>query len=252
LAAGAAAGTIGVMDYSHFLPRLCAARREELEARLVEVVLPRRIERMKAVLARRTRQLTVVFEDVYHPHNAGAVMRTAECFGVQDIHVVEQEKRFRPATDVVRGAGRWLTLHRYRDFADVAARLHERGYRLAATSVDPGSVPLGEVDMDEPLALCFGTEELGLSGPAVAAADLLVHVPMEGFTESLNVSVTAALCLRELGARLRESNGAWPLSQQERDELRLTWLMQEGNKARALTIQLLKEWDLVGGPGAGS
>jgi len=234
------------MDYSHFLPRISDERRHQLEARLTEVILPRRIERMNQVLARRTRRVTVVFEDLYHPHNASAVMRTAECFGLQDVHVVEQEKKFRPNTDVVRGAARWLTLHRYRSFESVASLLQDRGYRLAATSVDPGSVPLDEVPVDDaPLALCFGTEELGLSDDALARADLLVHVPMAGFTESLNVSVTAALCLRELTARLRAGTG-WELREQERDDLRLTWLMQEGQKARALTIQLLREWKLVG------
>ncbi len=233
------------MDYSHFLPRLRPEHRQELEARLSGVVLPRRIERMNSVLARRTRRLTVIFEDVYHPHNAGAVMRTAECFGVQDIHVVENEKRFRPATDVVRGAARWLTLHRHRGFADAATQLHERGFRLAATSVDPASVPLDEVPVDTPLAICFGTEETGLSAAALEAADLHVHVPMAGFTESLNVSVTAALCLHDLTSRLR-SGADWQLDAAERDELRLTWLMQEGLKARALTVQMLREWNLVG------
>ena len=113
---------------------------------------------MNQVLARRTRRLTVVFEDLYHPHNASAVMRTAECFGLQDVHVVEQDKKFRPNTDVVRGAARWLTLHRYRSFESVATLLQDRGYRLAATSVGPGSVPLDEVPVDAPLALCFGIE----------------------------------------------------------------------------------------------
>jgi tRNA (guanosine-2'-O-)-methyltransferase len=238
------------MDFSHFLPRLDAGRRRELEQRLAGVILPRRLERMEAVLARRTRRITVVFEDVYHPHNASAVMRTAECFGVQDVHVVEQEKRFRPSTDVVRGAARWLTLHRWRSFAGAATALRDGGFRIVATSVDPASVPLEEVDLGTPLALCFGTEELGLSAPALAEADLLVHVPMAGFTESLNVSVTAALCLRELTGRLRATREDWPLSTQQRDELRLTWLMQEGNKARSLTVQLLREWGLVGDRGA--
>jgi tRNA (guanosine-2'-O-)-methyltransferase len=239
------------MDFSHILPRLDEDRRRELEARLTSVVLPRRIERMNEVLARRTRSLTVVFEDVYHPHNASAVMRSAECFGVQDVHVVEQNKRFRPNTAVVHGAARWLTLYRYRTFSDAAERLRERGYQLAATSVDSGSVPIDEVAMDAPLALCFASEELGLSETALSACDLHVHLPMEGFTESLNVSVAAALCLRELSARLRAGGADWQLGPQDRNELRLTWLMQEGNKARALTVRLLREWQLVG-PAAAS
>jgi tRNA (guanosine-2'-O-)-methyltransferase len=233
------------MDYSHFLPRLSPARRRELEDRLRAVILPRRVQRMQEILDRRTRRITVLFEDVYHPHNASAVMRTAECFGVQDVHVVEQDKRFRPSTDVVRGAARWLTLQRHDTIADAATSLRGHGYLLAATSVDPGSVPLGELPVDRPLALCFGTEETGLSREALGLADLLVHVPMEGFTESLNVSVTAALCLRELTARVR-AGADWWLSDAEKDDLRLVWLMQEGNKARALTVESLREWDLVG------
>ena len=237
--------TIGAMDFSHFLPRLSPAHRRELEDRLTAVMLPRRVERMGEVLARRTRHLTVVFEDLYYPHNASAVVRSAECFGVQDIHVVEQEKVFRPSKGVARGAGRWLTLHKYGSFDAAVTSLRSRGYRLAATSVDPGSMPLDAVPVDTPLALCFGTEELGLSAQALAAADLHVHVPMAGFTESLNVSVTAALCLRELTRRIRAGDH-WQLDDQTRDDLRLTWLMQEGTKARALTVQLLQDWGLVG------
>jgi len=208
-------------------------------------MLPRRIDRMVQVLANRTRHLTIAFEDLYHPHNAGAVMRTAECFGIQDIHIVENLKHFRPSKGVVQGSARWLTLHRYRDVKEAWRTLKDRGYRLAATSVDPGSLPLEDLPVDQPLALCFGTEELGLTEAAFAEADLHVHVPMVGFTESLNVSVTAALCIRELTQRIRQRDD-WQLSQSEIDDLRLTWLMQEGNKARALTIAQLREWNLVG------
>lgn len=235
------------MDFSHFIPRLTPEHRHELEACLCAVMLPRRVDRIESVLARRTRRITVLFEDLYYPHNASAVMRTAECFGVQDVHVVEQEKRFRPSKDVARGAGRWLTLWRHREFDDARRALRSSGYLLAATSVDPDSVPLEDVPVDRPLVLCFGTEELGLSADAMARADLHVHVPMDGFTESLNVSVTAALCLRELTRRLR-ATGGWQLSPQEHDDLRLTWLMQEGNKTRALTVDKLQEWNLVGDP----
>jgi tRNA (guanosine-2'-O-)-methyltransferase len=236
------------MDFSHFLPRLSPARRRELEARLAALVLPRRIARMNEVLARRSRRLTILFEDVYHPHNASAVLRSAECFGVQDVHVVENEHRFRPSKDVVRGAGRWVTLRRHDALADALAGLRGAGYRVAATSVDPESEPLDAVDLSAPLALCFGTEETGLSGEALAQADLHVHVPMVGFTESLNVSVTAALCLHALSTRLRTGEG-WQLTAAERDELRLVWLMQEGPKTRALTVQALREWGLVGSGG---
>ena len=233
------------MEILSIVRRLTVDQRQDLLTRLTAMVLPRRLARMDEILARRTRRLCVLFEDVYHPHNASAVIRTTECFGVQDVHVVEREYRFRPSKDVVRGAGRWVTLHRHRELADALADLRHRGYRVAATSARPGSVELDDAPLDRPLALCFGTEEIGLSEDALAAADLHLHVPMVGFTESLNVSVTAALCLRELTRRVRQAHG-WQLTTDERDELRLGWLMQEGTKARGLTSHLLREWDVLG------
>lgn len=233
------------MEILHIVHRLTTDQRRELHRQLTAMVLPRRVARMSTILARRTRRLTVLFEDVYHPHNASAVIRSTECFGVQDVHVVEREYRFRPSRDVVRGAGRWITLHRHQDLAAALGHLRTRGYRIAATSVEPGSVELASAPLDRPLALCFGTEELGLSQDALAAADLHLHVPMAGFTESLNVSVTAALCLHDLTQRIRERDD-WRLSDAERDDLRLAWLMQEGTKARGLTARLLRAWGVRG------
>jgi len=231
------------MDITRVVRKLTPEQRQELLIRLTAIVLPRRIERMDAILDRRTRRLSVLFEDVYHPHNASAVIRSTECFGVQDVHVVEDAHRFRPSRDVVRGAGRWVTLHRHRNLEQALADLRGRGYRVAATSVQPGSIDLDDAPVDQPLVLCFGTEEVGLSPGALEAADLHLHVPMAGFTESLNVSVTAALCLRELTRRVRLTDG-WQLAAAERDELRLGWLMQEGNKSRALTMRMLREWNV--------
>jgi tRNA (guanosine-2'-O-)-methyltransferase len=231
------------MDITRVVRSLSPEQRQELLAQLMAIVLPRRIERMDAILGRRTRHLSVLFEDVYHPHNASAVIRSTECFGVQDVHVVEHEHRFRPSRDVVRGASRWVTLHRHRNLDQALAALRGRSYRIAATSARPGSVELDDAPLDQPLALCFGTEEVGLSPEALDAADLHLHVPMDGFTESLNVSVTAALCLRELTRRVRLTDG-WQLAAAERHELRLGWLMQEGNKARALTMRMLRQWNV--------
>ncbi len=234
------------MDFSHFLARLGPDHRRQLTAELTAMIQPRRLARMDAVLAARTRRLAVLCEDLYHPHNAAAVLRSAECFGVQDVHVVEDAHRFRPGARSAAGADRWLTLRRWPDLAAATDHLHRGGYRLAATSLDTGSVDLDTIPLDRPVALLLGTEETGLSEAALAAADLHVHVAMVGFTESLNVSVTAALCLERLTSRLRATRQDWPLSTPEREDLRLVWLMEEGPKARSRTVQLLREWGLVG------
>lgn len=235
------------------LAELPASTREDLRRRLAELVTPARLTRMETVLAARTRHLTVVFEDVYHPHNASAVLRTCECLGVQDVHVVEGHKRFRPNVEVVHGAARWLTLHRWRRPADqdvsaCLAALRQRGYRVVATSPREDAVPLGEVPLTQPLAVCFGTEETGLTPDVLAAADVCVQIPMPGFTRSLNVSVTAALVLYDLTTRLRASSVAWRLDPAARDRLRLQWLADEGRTAREFARQALREAGLLPPP----
>jgi tRNA (guanosine-2'-O-)-methyltransferase len=235
------------------LRELDAQARRDLAARLAALVTPERLARMEAVLATRTRHLTVVFEDVYHPHNASAVLRTCECLGVQDVHIVEGQKRFRPNVEIVHGAARWLTLHRWRkpnghDVGSCLAALREQGYRVVATSPREDAVPLGEVPLEQPLAVCFGTEETGLTPDVLAAADLCVQVPMPGFTRSLNVSVTAALVLYDLTTRLRARDLPWPLPEAQRDALRLLWLADDSRGARELTREALAAAGLLPPP----
>ncbi len=216
---------------------------------------------MQDVLAARTAHLTVVFEDVYHPHNASAVLRTAECLGLQDVHVVENVKLFRPCRDIARGSARWLTITRWHDGGAEAAtlpraggigaclaHLRGQGYAIAATSPAADAVPLAEVPLDRPLALCFGTEETGLSPAAFAAADVRVTIPTPGFTRSLNVSVTAALVLYQLATRLRASHLQWHLPAARQDDLRLLWLAEESRSSRGLAYEALREAGLLPPP----
>ncbi len=219
-------------------------QRVVLVEELASFLTPRRLARIDAVLANRTRHVTMVCEDVYHPHNASAVLRTCECFGVQDVHVVEGLHRFRPSTDVVRGAARWLTIQRWRhregdDISTCLASLKARGYRIAATAPGHSGETIADLDLAKPVALCFGTEETGLSPALQELADVSISVPMHGFTQSLNVSVTAALCLWDLTSRLRRSSVDWPLSAEARDDLRLAWLATESPRARAHVATLL-------------
>ncbi|MBD3222896.1 TrmH family RNA methyltransferase [bacterium] len=229
------------MDILPHLDRLTPEQRAELSAELSALVQPRRLARIDAVLAHRTRRITMLFVDTHHPHNASAAIRTCECFGIQDVHVVEETTTFRPSRDVVRGAGRWVSLHRHATCDEAITDLREAGYRVVAASVSPDSHPLETLDVTMPLAIALGSEERGFTSDELARVDGEVHVPMVGFTESLNVSVTAALLLHELTSRLRARDG-WRLGADERDELRLRWLTQEGNKGRAVTARKLREW----------
>lgn len=190
-----------------------------------------RWERLNRVLDLRTRRIAVVLEDIYQPHNASAVLRSCDCFGVQDIHVIENRNDFDPSSGVTIGADRWLSLHRYGEEGEDNTRrclslLRERGYRLVATTPHEEDMLIEDLPLDRPLALMFGAELEGLSEKALEAADLCARVPMYGFSESYNISVSAALCLYELSRRMRREREDWPLDGDEKRELLLEWMRE--------------------------
>jgi len=235
------------------LLELPAERRAHLLGQLESLATAKRLERMATVLAARTGHLSVVFEDVYHPHNASAVLRTCECLGLQDVHVVEDAMRFRPSRDIARGSARWLTLQRWRreqgqDIGACLAALRAQGFVIVATSPSDDAITLEEVPLEKPLAVCFGTEETGLSPSAFAAADIRVVIRTPGFTRSLNVSVTAALVMYHLAARLRASDLPWRLPAARREDLRLMWLADESRSARGLAREALKQAGMLPSP----
>jgi len=203
-------------------------RLASLTDHLRSIVNPERVERVDGVLAYRTRRITVVLEDIYQSHNASAVVRSCECFGVQDIHVVESANAFSVNSSIVQGSAKWVTLKRYRgpQATDTCLdRLAESGYRIVAMDPRANSVPIDDLPIDAPVALCFGSEEPGLSAAARRKSDLAATIPMHGFTRSLNLSVSAGIALQSLGRRFRGSQEAdWALSNREQAELRALWL----------------------------
>lgn len=192
---------------------------EYLEGFLTE----QRQRRFLEVLANRTRYITVALQDVYQLHNASAVIRSCDIFGIQDAHLIEERFGNRLDKNIAVGAQRWVDIHRYKSTDACVRVLRDKGYRIVATSPHAGSTTPEELPLDAPLALFFGTEKEGLSEGLIRQADAAVQIPMVGFTESLNVSVAAAIVLRTLGTRLRKSSLPWHLSEAEVLEKRLDW-----------------------------
>ena len=174
----------------------------------------------------RTRHISVVLEDIYQSHNAAAVLRSCDCFGVQDVHVVEARNPFNPAGDVAVGSSKWVDYYRYPSIQEVYKNLHSKGYRIVATLPHENDTMIGDLDISQPTALVFGTELTGLTDEAIAGADAYVKIPMYGFTESFNISVCAALSLFALTERMRRSDLHWQLSDNDLLDLKLNWAMQ--------------------------
>ena len=174
----------------------------------------------------RTRHIAVVLEDIYQSHNASAVLRSCDCFGVQDVHVIEAHNPFNPAGDVAVGSSKWVDYYPYPDTPSAYRQLREKGYRIVATTPHTNDTLIGDLDISQPTALVFGTELTGLTPQAIELADAYVKIPMFGFTESFNISVCAALSLFALTSRLRASDIHWQLSPEEILDLKLNWCSQ--------------------------
>ena len=206
---------------------------------LSRYINPDRRALLEAVLARRTRYFTVVLEDIYQSHNASAVIRSMECLGIQDLHVIEQRKAHQHNPRVLQGADKWLSVYRYNRAGENNTEtclngLKQRGYRIVAMTLDERGMALERLGIDKPLAFCFGTEGGGLTPGAHELADALVTVPLYGFTRSYNVSVSAAIALYTLSARLRASKLDWRLPAAEKDQLLVEWLAQSTPAGRRL------------------
>jgi tRNA (guanosine-2'-O-)-methyltransferase len=179
------------------------------------------------VLSERTRHFTVVLEDLFDPHNISAVIRSCDCFGIQDLYITQHLHEYNVNPKIVQGASKWVTLHKFEEKAtstkECFAKLRKEGYRLVGTTPDANNASIDEMPIDDKTALVFGTELAGLSDFAKGEVDELVHIPMYGFTESFNISVSAALTMQTLVRRLKLSNVNWSLSESEKLQLKLEW-----------------------------
>ncbi|MBN1598670.1 MAG: RNA methyltransferase [Bacteroidales bacterium] len=195
-----------------------------------------RVELFNSVLEKRTRYITVVLEDIFQPHNASAVLRSCDCFGIQDVHIIEESNQYKVNKDVALGADKWLTMHKHsgqNNNAEIAINnLKEKGYRIVATTPHKKGVELENLNLnDGKIALCFGTEMNGLSDTIIKKTDEYVTIVMHGFTESFNISVSAAIILHHLTRKLYSSNINWQLTQQEKNEVKLNWLRKSIKKS---------------------
>lgn len=182
-----------------------------------------RKEKFLRVLNNRTNHFTVAIEDVYQLHNTSAVMRSCEVFGVQQLNVIEEKFGKRIDKEIAMGAQKWVDVNRYENISSCVESLKSKGYQIIATTPHENDCLLDDFDITKPSALFFGTERHGLSEEVMNNSDGFLKIPMAGFTESLNISVSAAIILQNLMSRLRKSDVKWQLSEEELLQKRIDW-----------------------------
>jgi tRNA (guanosine-2'-O-)-methyltransferase len=196
---------------------------EEIYARLFEMLSESKQHLVEKNAARRTRHLTVAVEHLYQSHNTSAVIRSCDCFGLQDVYIIARQQ-YKVNRDIAMGAGKWITEHSFQQ-GETEACLREiknKGYKLVATSPH-AEMSLFDLPVDQPVCLLFGAEKHGLSEVATDMADEVIHIPMFGFTESFNISVSVALCLQILRQKMEQEVHNWQLSEADQLELKLQW-----------------------------
>ncbi len=212
---------------------------------LRKYITEKRWARFQEVIQYRTEYITVVLEDIYQPHNASAVLRTCDIFGIQNVHIIENRNQYRINPDVAVGAYKWLNIKKYNAQAhntlEAIKYLRGQGYRIVATTPHRNDTHLQDFDISKgKIALFFGTELEGLSDVMLNNADEYLKIEMFGFTESFNISVSAAIVLYHLINKLHKSNILWQLPPQKRDEILLHWLKKSVKNSE----QILRNSDL--------
>lgn len=201
----------------------------------------RRKELFFEILEKRTRHFTVATEDVYQLHNTSAVMRSCDVFGIQDMHVVEERLGKRIDKEIAMGAQKWVNLKRYNSVEDCISTLKKENYQIIATTPHNDATLLHDFDVTKKSVFFFGTEKSGLSENVMNKADGFLKIPMYGFTESLNISVSAAIILQSVVTKLKQSNVNWGLSEEEKQQLNLDWTKKTIKNVNEIITRYLED-----------
>jgi len=209
---------------------------------LKQFVSEERYNRIQEIARKRTRHFTIVVENLFQSHNMSAILRTAECLGLQDVHIIEADFEYEISKQVSLGSQKWLSIYRYNNLINntipCLQSLKEKKYKIVATIPSENNYFLDDIAIEPKTAFLFGTELNGLTQEAIDLADEFVKIPIYGFTESYNVSVSVALTMMNVNERLRKSLINWSISQEELLELELDWL----KKSIKDSNRILQRW----------
>ncbi len=217
---------------------------ESLINHLKKFIVDERKELFEKKIKERTQHLTIVLENIYQGRNISASIRSADCFGIQDVHIIENNNFFNQDTSVSIGSEKWISLFRYNKKKEntkkTINKLKKDGYKIVVTTPHAKKKTLFDVDISQKIALLFGSEGDGCSETALNLADEQIKIPLYGFSESFNISVSVALCLQHLTYKLRNSNLNWKLSTNEKEKIMIKWLKRSVKSSEKIEREFIK------------
>ncbi|MDG1175127.1 MAG: RNA methyltransferase [Flavobacteriales bacterium] len=220
--------------------------KKELIEYLSQFAHENRVDLFNEKIEQRTNHVTLVLEDIYQAQNTSAAIRTSDCFGIQNVHVIENSNEFNVYKDITLGSSNWLNINKYNKEENNSKAcfdsLKKQGYKIVATSPLQHHDSVFEFSVDDKIALVLGNELNGISEIAKQEADEFITIPMYGFTESFNISVSAALCLSEISKRVRESDIDWKLSEEEKNDMLIKWYKHSIKHGKKLAKEFKKNF----------
>ena len=222
------------------LQNLSSIQKQSLINYLKPMVSDERLQRFDEVITHRINHMHIVLEDIYQSHNASAVLRSVDCFGIQNVHFIENRNHYKVSDDVALGASQWLNIHRHVNTKKTLQKFKEEGYRIVATTPHKDDKTIYDFDVTQKFMLIFGTEKEGISNDVFELADEFVKIPMYGFTESFNISVCAAMCMNEFSNKIRKQVTNPYLSEQEKQDTYIHWLLKTIRKSDIVLRDFMK------------
>lgn len=216
---------------------------------LKEFVLSNRYQLFKNKIEERTKYASVLIENVYQSHNASAIIRTCEALGFQDLYIFERKNTFSPNDEISLGSNKWINIYKYNEkhhsFCQLIKDLKQKNYRIVATSPEPKSKSIYDFNLEKGKCIfLFGTELSGLTEEAISLADEYVKIPIYGFTESFNVSVSVGIIMNYVSHELRKSNIAYQLTKEEKEEILIKWLISSIPSGNKILDRFLQQYKL--------
>ena len=218
----------------------------ELIEHLSQFLSEERLHLFHEKLKERSNRITLVLEDVFQSRNISAAMRSADCFGIQNIHIIENKNNFVKDKSVSLGAGKWINIKQYNteenNTINCLKKLKKEGYQIIATSPHNTNISLEEIDVkNNKIAIILGTELTGLSEKALSFADKRMKINMYGFTESLNISVSAAICCQSISSKMRKETTGWEVTEEEKTDILLNWIRNSIKSGKQIEEKFLDD-----------